>query len=279
MGKRHLSDLYRIGKEVTLTDGRGEPVVIWLQKLNQNDAQIALKKANAAKARVMASLRDKESEEYASLASIADEYDRDSLIEFLVQAKLAKIEPAREAELAEGDEENNEWAKEGYLEGLRQSWDEGLSQKYAEDPEDPEAKRVFDELKRFAAQLERRLELEGESIRKDYEAKDESVLRKLVLDQLTETQCDMAWVSEFKKAEIWLCVRDPEDKSRYFESREEVDALYQETVARISEEYRNLSVEVIEGKDLPETPTSSLPSEQSEKEEISDSSGPKVVSA
>jgi hypothetical protein len=74
--------------------------------------------------------------------------------------------------------------------------------------------------------------------------------------------------------EVFLGTRDSEDHSRrYFVTREEIDALSPIVLGRLQREFESMRVDVLEGKDLLETRTSSPSSEQPEGEETPDSSG------
>jgi len=280
MGKKTLKDLYKIGLATKIPDG-DDYVEIWIQKLTQLEAKTALKKANAARSRVHAMLQDSNSDEYRSLRSLTDEMTQEQLVEYMVASQRAKLELVREAELI--GEEKSKWGKNDYLEGLREAWEDGMSERYhkatEEDP-DPEAQQVFEELKAFSAQVDRRLDLEMEKYKKDLDGKTVEVLCDKIMEQLQELQCSMAWVEEFKRCEVWLCTRDPEDHNqRLLEDRLDVDDLDQKAIEKIYEEYEKVRVDTTEGKDSEGTPNSSPSSNSSEKGETSDSSGPKVVAA
>ena len=53
MKRRRLGDLYVRGRELAPDDGSGEPVKIWVAKLNEVDREAALRRANATKARYL----------------------------------------------------------------------------------------------------------------------------------------------------------------------------------------------------------------------------------
>lgn len=270
MAKRRLTDLYQIGKEITFDDGSGEPVAVYVRKLNPIDQETAIRKANAARARVYATGRDIESDEYAELLSQAIEIGtREDLIAYLIQGRLAEFTEAKEAELAAEEE----WAEDSYLEGLREAWEGTLQERYLIDKEDSEARHVYEELQRFAGLVTPYLEDEKAALEQLYVDKDLAELRELVADQLVTISADIAWVREYRKCELWLATRDPETKGRYFESRDEVDQLPAEVHNRLMEEYQSLNVSVPEGKDSRATDDSSPSSAPPEQEAITQSSG------
>ena len=80
MKRRRLADLYVRGKEVELNDGSGEPVVVWLHKLNGVDRESCLRRANAAKARFMIEADHEDSETFQAMyAQVRDTPDREGL--------------------------------------------------------------------------------------------------------------------------------------------------------------------------------------------------------
>lgn len=275
MGKRRLTDLYRVGKELTFDDGGGEPITVYLRKLNSVDQETAIRKANAARARVYATGRDPESDEYAELLSQAiDIGTREDLISYLIQGRLAEFTTAKEAELAAEEE----WSKDGYLDGLRESWDDEIQERYHVDPEDSEARHVYAELERFAEQIKPFVEDEKSNLESLYAEKTLAELRELVAQELVSISADIAWVREYRKCELWLATREQDGRTRYFESRAEVDELPTEVVQRLTEEFQSLNVSAPEGKDSRATDDSSLSSEPPEPVEITPSSGLVAVS-
>lgn len=275
MTKRRLSDLYVVGKDLSFDDGAGEPVTVYLKKLTPVDQETAIRKANAARSKVYAAGRDPESDESGDLLSQAiDLGTRDDLVSYLCAARLSTFETQKEAELAAEDE----WSKDGYLQGLKDAWEDGLKETYHVDPEDNEAKRVFAELERFAEQVEPHVADEKTNLEGLYANTPLEELRQLVADDLLSMSADVAWVREYRKCEVWLSVRVPENhRERYFESKDEVDELPPEILNRLVEEYRVLTVDVVEGKDSRATDGSLTSSVPPEPEAISQNSGLQVV--
>ncbi len=267
---RRLADLYVRGKEVVIDDGEGG-VKVWLQKLNPVEHESAMRNANAQRARALAVKKNVEGAEYQAVMSQVYDLDVDSLIDYLVMPEIQKYQVAREEENAAEEE----WSKDNYLQGLRDSWNDRLELAYAEDPENVDAKRVFEELQRFDAQVEKLTEGFEDNRRKDYASQAVESLQEKVATQFIEMQADMNWMKEFHRNELYYSVREPDHhKSRYFSSLEELDQLSQEVTIALQTEYRSLVVDVTEGKGSQATDDSSPSSEQPAKEETAASSGP-----
>lgn len=276
---RRLADLYVTGREFIFDDddGENEPVTVYIRKLTPVDNEQVMRRANAARAAMLVARRDRDSQEYKNLYSqVWDVGDTDSLVDQLISPELIKKRIAREAEIAFTDE----WNKDSYLQGLKDAWNDGLSDKYQENPDDLEAKRVFDELQRFEDAVTQAMKGEDEAIRRSFESKTEEELREKVLDQILELQSDVTWMSEYRKSELWLAVRDPKNRrERYFVSRDEVDELSYEMLKRLTEAYQSMSVDLTEGKDSRPTDSSSEQPEPPSPQETEDSSGPQIVLA
>lgn len=253
--KRRLSDLYVRGREVAPTDGYGEPVKVWLNKLNEIDRETCLRRASAAKARFLIGSDDEDSDAFAAMyAETRDIGERDELIFFLIAEDLQRSRRRIEAEIA-ADEET--WGKEDYLQGLIDAWigdDEnpGLSTTMLEDPDDPEAKRVSDELDRYQNAINAELTAEEARLRKDWEEVDLDVLRRKVAHRLLELRAGEEFIREYRRQQIFFAVREPVDhRKRYFRSVSEVDDLDEELRQFLTEQYESLLVPPLEGKDSP----------------------------
>lgn len=264
--RRKLLDLYKRGTEIMLNDGEGDPVTVWLEKLNPLDHDAALRRANAERARILIIRNDHDSEEYLSAYNDAVDFgDRDALIDYLVSIELADKIMSIEAELA-ADEK---WSTNNMLDGLRDAWADGLDELYhsaeTEEDRDSEAVRVFTALREFSTTVEVHVEKERVRLTRDYETVSDDELRTKVTDAFIETRANTRWLREYQRSLIFLAVRDPENhKEYYFESRKDVDQLATEVLDPLIDAYDALVVEVIEGKDSPQATDSSVLSERPE---------------
>jgi hypothetical protein len=274
--------LWVVGREITLDDGHG-PVTVWLQKLNPVEATTVARRSDAARARVMAVRFDEDSDEYQAIrASVLDYGDsKDELVNFLLMEDRGRLERVAEAKLASEDE----WTKDNYLQGLRDTWngvDEpggdsiaGLKDVYAKDPENVEAKHVFDELKRFSSAISVQVEDELVDLREQKTAAPIEAIRVDVIERLIKIESNQAWLDELRRCEIFFGTRRPDNhKERVFTNRDEVDSLSGLTYRRLREAYEGMEVDVAEGKDLPAPPASSASSEPQNEEATVVSSGP-----
>jgi hypothetical protein len=255
--KRRLTDLWVVGRELTLDDGEGDPVTIWLQKINAIDSAEATRRCDAARARLLAAKRE-DDDEWRSVVNTVREYANGAnsrLVDFLLLEKHGDIQQSVEARLSNEEE----WSKDNYIQGLYDAWREGLERRWLTDHDDEEASRCKAELDRFTAQVTADVESEVELLREGWSEQTGEQLEDRMAEKLLEMDAGQAWMTELWACQIYYGTREPEDrKQRYFTSREEVDALAPRTFESLREAYANLEVDIAEGKGSP-APTPSSP--------------------
>lgn len=284
--RRRLEDLYVVGREMEFDDQKGGgAVVVWLQKLNPLETERVIRRAGAEKAKLLMVRNNTETDEWLESYTDVDEFgDRETLIEYLISEDLANYRDAREAENSFEDE----WKKDGYLQGLRDAWigepDQlGLKDAYAEGPgtdADPneqyaEAEKLLAELTRFDDQVKKLVDGERKKLHRDWATKSDEDIRRAATERFLTVKADMAWGKEFRRMQVWLSVRDPEDHDvLYWEKRSQVEKVDPRIVNALASAYSDLEVDPQEGKDLPPIPTSLAPSERSGEAETAEPSGP-----
>lgn len=250
--KRHISDLFRKGKRTFLDDGSGdEGIPVWVESLVSLELKQAMKAASAARARVKA-LTAATSDDERRMAYVSEQemdgmtFDRESLLNFLAAADTAKSRMSHEAELADEDE----WKEEGYLEGLMDSWNNGLQDKWLIDNDDEEAAPVYDELARFAATVKERVDADRDQYVRDHTEDSTEELFDRVVDILIEADAENVWFEEYRKQLIYLGTRQINNhRQRYFSTREELDECDGRALKLILAAIDELNVEAVEGKD------------------------------
>jgi hypothetical protein len=242
---RKLSDLYVTGKELVLDDGNGEPVTVYIRKISPLDTEEAYRAANAAKANSLVKKTDPEDLMFQIITERSEKFTKDEILDQLADMELEKRRLVIEAEL----EAEDRWSKEDYLQGLHDAWESGLKEKHFTEP-DEETQRVFAEMQEFTFELEKRLERELEAIKKDLGGTSAQKLRDRFFDLQFERQAEIAWLTEFRKQELYYAVRDAEDHNvKAFESPKEIDSVSQRLIKELRDAYTELSVDALEGKD------------------------------
>lgn len=276
MGKKRLGDLYRTHVTVECDDGAGDKIPVSLVKISRLDNERVQTACNALRARVLMRRNDREHDLWLETYGEVADRDRDDLIRFLARDDVNRRRLSAEAEEAA----QPRWSDDDYLDGLRTAWTDGLMDTWAAEPEDPDARRVFDELAAYNTAVENRMQGVEDDLVADYEHLDDEELRGRVTNKLIEATANMAWLKEHDLLRLYYATRDPLDRSkRYFAHPDEVRDLDERIYTQLLLAYEDLSLDVIEGKERPPTRGSSPPSEPPDEEAPSPSSGPETSNA
>lgn len=282
--RRRLADLYVRGKEVTFNDGQGDAVKVWIQKLNAIDREACLRRGSAAKARYMTEGDTEDSDLFQSAYAQARDMgaDREGLIAIVIAEDLTKQRQKIEAQLTM-DEKT--WGKDNYIQGLIDAWvgddvNPGLAQTRAEDPDDPEATRVIDEIERFETEVNKKLKAYAGQVYKDWTDVTDDTLWHKAAHRLIELQGGDVLNREFERQQVFYCVRDPGDhRKRYFAQVSEVDDLSEDLLKAIVTHYNSMLVDLSEGKDSRLNRSSSTSSGQPSEVETAEDSGLQAATA
>jgi hypothetical protein len=240
---RKLSDLFITGRELEIDDGHGA-VKVYIRKISPVDAQAAYRAANAAKAVALTAKTDPDDLTFQIVRERTEKMQKDEIVEQLVELEVQKKRLIIEAEL----EAEEEWSKDDYIQGLHDAWEGGLKKKHFTDP-DEETKHVFDEMKRFDAELEKRVERERKSVEKDISSLSAQKVRDRFFDEQFERHAEVAWITEYRKHELFHAVRDPDNHDeRLFGSPDEIDGISTKLIELLRETYKDLEVDGLEGK-------------------------------
>lgn len=278
---RRLSDIYVVSRGVEIHDPESpdDPFRFTLVKLNHQDHQSCVRRADAARAVVLAAANDEDSDLYrAHLGVVLEQDDPRVLASWLVLDEVNKRHVALEAELAADDE----WSKDGYLSGMREAWVESLNERFQLNPDDPDAKRVFDELTRFNVKVMERVTEEHEALVDMKADKPVDVLRSECVKHLLKRHSDEVWMETFRATSLFYMVRQPDSgltparMPRYFESIDEVFVTDQRILKQLVSEIEELEVDAIVGKDLSGNQGSSQTSEPTGTEDSTSFGQPNV---
>lgn len=251
--RRRLQDLYVRGQMFSVDDGSDpeNPVQVWIQKITPLEQKNAIDKAHSARARIRASKDTEAGVElrtrlYAEAQMSGFFTTRENMIEFVEAEEFRRRQMSHEAEIAAEER----WAENDYLNGLRTAWEDGLMERYLIDSTDPEAAGVYDQLKGFFAEVDEKMQAERRAIVFQYESTSDNELKEKIVDMLIDGEADEAWLTEFRKWQVYFATRDPEDHNqRYFESRDDVDTIDHKILKDLFGVFDELMVDVNEGKE------------------------------
>lgn len=256
MGRKKAWDLYKTGDDVELVDDTGATLKLYIRKLSGPDLEAVLRKADAARGVVRACQAKPESEDWLALYSKVVDWGDDlaDLAEYLIHERLARRTEVIAAELAARDE----WSGDNYLESLRDAWADGLRDRYAEDANDPEAARVFEEMKRFDALVTEKAAQEREDMAAEIVRLGLEEIRRRIVVSLLGAQADAEWNRVFEASTLFLAVVEPHNHfERHFPDIDRV--LHSDHRVRndLMAAYNAMQVAGAEGKDSPAAPASS----------------------
>lgn len=240
-----LIDLFVRGQELKIVDPEREVEVdVWLQKLNPTQHEAIVRRANAARAKMLAMKNDPDSDEYQSTYGEVLDMEKEDMINLIIAEEMGNKINAIESEISERDE----WANDNYLQGLRDAWQEELSDKYFRD-KDEEAAKVYEELKRFTEQVAKEAEAERQSLIADHLERNLEAVARDATKAKIDAMANIEWLKVFRKGQLVYGVRDAKNHSEQLLDWQAVDLLQEEVFNQLSEGYRMLSVDPIEGKD------------------------------
>jgi len=268
--RRRLEDLYVLYRQVDFDDGMGESITVFLRKLSPVDADKVTLRANAARARALSLKNRPDSDEYQALRGDILDMEQEALVAVLEGDERNRRRGPIEARIAhEGG-----WMEDNYLQGIYDAWEGGLKDRFIDEPEDSEAKRVYDEMQRYLAACDEVVDAEMNEYRDDLARQPIEALQNQVIDLMIKIQADLTWLVENRKSQIWLATREDDKKTPHFSEREQVDHLEDNVFQHLVNEYQALVVEVDEAKKSRLTQPSSPSVGEPDKEET-DSSGQK----
>jgi len=249
--RRRLSDLYVVGREMEFNDGVDEePVKIWLSKISPIEQRDAADQATKVRAKIL-SIKNSP---YASNERLLyqDQFNdlglenREDVVAFVAGSKIQEAMTSNEHRIASEDA----WSNDNYLKSLQDAWNDGLSEAWIKDPDgDPETVRVYDELKRFAEEVDAASAEERDNIIAEYDHVSYEDILVEAVNKIIEAEADYSWLNEFSYYQVFYSVREIDDhKVRYFESVDEVKSVDNNITSALIAAYRDMTVEGVEGK-------------------------------
>lgn len=251
--KKLLLDLNVQYKDVTIDnpDDADDPFVFRVVKLNRPDHETCVRKADAAQASMSAKFRDENGEDFLAVVNQAEDLeDPNVLVSYLILDEFSKKQLSLQAKVADEDE----WSKDGYLDGLREAWADGLDERWVEDPEDPEASRVRGELERFSEQVQVLIDDELEKLKTDYVERPLHVLQVEFARKMCKAVAADEWQRRFRLYRLFYSVREIVDGvglqrlPRWFDSVDEVGMVDDSTLKLLDDAYDEIEVSPVEGK-------------------------------
>lgn len=246
--KARLSKMYTLKREVTFTDESGD-FSLFIRKATPVETRDSIQNSLKVRAMFMA-LENEPSDNplkigYADILEGIGLDNRDSLIEYICNEDVLKLRISIEERVAFDDR----WAKDDYINSLQEAWEDGMREKWMLDNDDPEASLVFNALKKFTDEVEELFIEELEDIYASKEDWSDQKLMDAAVNKFIKRHASSEQATEQNKWKVYYCTYTDENcTDRFFESRDEVDS-YPDLFARLIEEYDEMSLDSLEGKD------------------------------
>jgi len=238
----HLTDLFETGQEVPITYPGKPETAVWVERPNPDQHEECMRKARADRARRYHELMDPESDERLALVQDAEAMDKEALVEAILEKYTRNLERQALNDVLFSEEFGSDWGKEGekwtaVLDGLQARFEEinvhnkALDAAKAEEGQidieaDPEVVRLTTIQDQFQADVaarsadlvtDKKIEIALENIK---------ALRKDLIQQRIELECDLQWFASFKYEQLYYAVRYPNDHTQlYFRRSSQIKSL------------------------------------------------------
>ncbi len=263
----HLSDLFSTGKEVTVAYPGKPETLLWVERPNPDQHEECMRISRSARARRYYELMDDGSDERLALEQEAKAMLKPALVEAILDKHMRAIERKSLNEVLFSGDFGSDWGSEGekwssVIDALQTRFDEINSHNKeleAADAEEGLIDIATDEEVERLSQVQAKFEKEVNE-RKEELVKDKKVeiavekvpqLRKEVMKQRIDLECDMTWFATFKYEQLYRAVRYPDDHTKlYFRNVSQIKALPQQVQEVLLQGLQDVDVDVDALKNL-----------------------------
>lgn len=301
--RRLLSDLYKRGVEVRFgrgpdgkpkgsvapkgegyfVDDEGQPIPpqsdeiqMWIQAPSPLQREMALRDAQAARARALVKAkRDEDSEEYLTILAFLADMSDETLIDYLiVQAGQDRQHEAMREVLAE-----DEWKDiTAYQDAMRQYEEDERPQEELD--KDPEYQALMETDIKFGRQVREREDALTEAERQVLGMRPRDDLERKALDKRAEIVGTQAFMAEYERQMLFYSVRDFDDNGvLFFESARQLAEADDQIRTIIQDAMVPFISDATEAKNLPGVVSGSDSSEPPNAPETSAASTPETANA
>ena len=257
----HLGDLFTTGTSVTIVYPGKPEVEVWVQRPNPDQQEECARKARAARARRYAELTSEDSDERMAVEQEVASMDKESLVEALAERQGHSIDRQAYYDVLYSEEHGSDWGKNGEVwSGVVDSLKERLDEIEAhnkeleaanaeggriEPVEDPDIQRLSEIQDSFHAEVAERKEELMENKKLEIAQKPIDRLRKDLIEDRVNLECEVAWFATFKFEQLFRAVRYPNDRERfYFKNVTQIKGLPRVVQEQLLEAYDEVDINV-----------------------------------
>lgn len=238
----HLSDLFENGTDVLISHPGKPQITVWIERPNPDQHEECMRMARSDRARRYYDLMDEGSAEMLALNQEMDAMDKEEVVQALIDKDSRSIERQALNEVLFSEDYGSDWGSEGekwsaVLDGLSARFEEieqhnkELEAAKAESglisiDRDKEISRLSKIQEKFESEVVVRREVLREDRRGEIAVSRIDVLKKDLIKQRVDLECDLIWFATFKYEQLYRAVRYPGDHTAlYFKNSSQIKAL------------------------------------------------------
>lgn len=261
----HLAELFGTGKEVPIIiEGKPE-IVIWMQRPDAAEQELAVKTARAKRATRYHELTAAESPEHLAVTQEAELMDKPALVQAMLEKDQRNFETQALNDVLFSTDYGSDWGKEGetwtdLLDAIQirlKEIDERNTELKAADVEegiidpqtDPDIVRLSAVQEKFEVETRSRRDELLEEARETIALKPIDRLRQDLITHRIELESDLEWFTTFKYEQLYFSVRYLDNQDQYyFKSPNQIKGLPRPIQDLLFEEFQAIDMDVGELK-------------------------------
>ena len=258
----HLSDLFEVGKIVTVAYPGKPETQVWVERPSPDQHEECTRKARADRARRYQELMDDNSDERLALFQEVQKMDKEQVVDALMEKERRNLERQALNDVLFSEDYGSDWGSEGekwsaILEAITDRYRE-IDDRNAElkaanadeealtDPDqDEEIQRLSKVQGNFEAEVKERRDELVKDKRTEIAVGRVDALRRELIQQRIELECDIAWFATFKFEQLYRAVRYINDHTvLYFKNSNQIKALPRVVQEQLMEGLNEVDIDV-----------------------------------
>jgi len=229
--RAHLSDLFRAGEELTITDANDVKYVLWMQRPTAVQQEEAREAANVRALRLRMQYKERDGDRYLVLhQTMEDMTDHEMLVETRSKYNEGDLRTQAFNEVMYDEDHGEDWKKDdryvSLLSALSGRWDEiakyntqmeeADSQERILPEEDEQLQELLAQQEKFGDQVNVRVaELVAEEMEKHIN-KPDAQLRNEIVKESIEVESRVYWYETHQIRMLYYACRSPDDHDKFY---------------------------------------------------------------
>ena len=236
--RAHLSDLFRAGKELTVTDNNDVEYVLWLQRPSATQQEEARESANVRALRLKMQYKERDGDRYLVLHETMEEMtDHEELLDTRTKYNEGDIRNKAFNEVLYNEDHGEDWDTDGrylaLLGALSDRWEEinryneEMEAADSEDrilpEEDDSLQELLEQQQKFSDQVNTRVDELIEAEKQKHVNKPDAQLRNEIVKESIDVESRVFWYETHQIKMLYYACRRTEDHDKfYFDSADDV---------------------------------------------------------